>query len=146
MTFTALGYIPLLITAVVAQAIPLPVDLLALAMVKVHFPLIPVLVLTIAGLTVGAILDYLFGRYGIELIPWFRKEKKHRNYKRAEKFYKKYGQWSLLFGFFPVIGVYFPVVAGALEEPILTFLVIYLSGKLIYYLAIFGTLYYFRLI
>lgn len=142
-----LGYPSLFLVSIVSQAIfPIPVELMALAMWKFHFESIFVITVIIIGLAVGAILDYLFGRYELQVIPWFKKEKRTKSFKRAEKFYRRYGKWSLLLTFIPFLGAYFPLLAGILEESFFDFLVLYVAGKVVYWAVIFEAIKYLKII
>lgn len=128
------GLLPLFLVAIATQTtIPIPLDLIMFGMVATGFNKILVVVVAIIGLTIGASLDYILGRYEITLIPWFKKEMHTKTYKKAEKFYHQYGKWTLLVSFFPFIGKYFPLVSGIMKTPWLDFLSIYIFGKIVYY-------------
>lgn len=55
---------------------------------------------------------------------------------RATKCYHRYGRWSLLMSWVPVVGDPLTVVAGALREPFWSFLAIVAIAKISRYLAI----------
>jgi membrane protein YqaA with SNARE-associated domain len=48
---------------------------------------------------------------------------------RAEGWYHRYGRWSLLFAWLPVIGDPLTVIAGTLREPLGIFLLLVTIGK-----------------
>ncbi len=126
--------ITLLVLSVATQiTIPIPLDMILLGMTAIKFNYALLVAIVVTGLTIGAIIDYSIGRFGIETIPWLHKRKNTRGYKKAEKFYKKYGKWTLLFSSLPFVGKYFPLLAGIMETKFLTFLSVYLAGKVIYY-------------
>jgi membrane protein YqaA with SNARE-associated domain len=55
---------------------------------------------------------------------------------RAERWYGRYGRWSLLLSWAPVIGDPLTMIAGVLREPLPTFLVIVTIAKVGRYLAV----------
>ena len=48
---------------------------------------------------------------------------------KAEDYFQKYGVWSLLFSWMPIIGDPLTLVAGNLKVPFLTFFVLVFLGK-----------------
>ncbi|MCW0072896.1 DedA family protein, partial [Burkholderia pseudomallei] len=55
---------------------------------------------------------------------------------RAEGWYSRYGRWSLLLSWAPVIGDPLTVIAGVLREPLPTFVAIVTIAKVGRYLAV----------
>ena len=55
---------------------------------------------------------------------------------KAEAWYHKYGRWSLLLSWLPLIGDALTVVAGMLREPFRSFFPLTFTGKLLRYLAL----------
>lgn len=130
----SIGYIPLFALALVNQiGIPAPVDLIMLGLVKAGLNTWFVIVAAIAGMTVGSTVDFAFGKYGLQIIPWIRKEEKSTHFRRAHKFFQKYGEISLFFTWFPFIGKYLPLVAGIMKISAKSFLTYYILGKILYY-------------
>ena len=56
---------------------------------------------------------------------------------RGNKLFKKYGKWSLLISWFPLIGDPITFAAGTLRYPIIPFLVLVSIGKVGRYLIIY---------
>jgi len=52
---------------------------------------------------------------------------------RAEMWYARYGRWSLLVSWFPVVGDALTVTAGVLREPLWSFVAIVGIGKALRY-------------
>ncbi len=120
----------LLVLSIATQiTIPIPLDMILLGMTAIKFNYALLVTIVVTGLTVGAIIDYSIGRFGIEAIPWLHKRKNTRGYKKAEKFYKKYGKWTLLFSSFPFVGKYFPLLAGIMETKFFNLFVSLFSRK-----------------
>lgn len=55
---------------------------------------------------------------------------------RGERWYARYGRWSLLLSWAPVIGDPLTMIAGVLREPLPTFLAIVTFAKVARYLVI----------
>lgn len=55
---------------------------------------------------------------------------------RAQRGYHRYGRWSLLLSWVPVIGDPLTVVAGEMREPLLSFMLIVTMAKLGRYLVV----------
>lgn len=100
----------------------------------------PVLVLTVASLgnIAGSVLNWLLGR-GIARFrtkSWFPVNAAALD--RAETWYRRYGKWSLLMSWVPIVGDPLTVMAGVLREPLGVFVVLVSIGKVGRYLVIAG--------
>ena len=99
----------------------------------------PVFALVLAaslGNVLGSVVNWLLGR-GIARFRdrrWFPVGP--RALERAEAWYGRYGKWSLLLSWVPIIGDPLTVVAGALREPIPVFLALVTLAKVGRYLAL----------
>jgi membrane protein YqaA with SNARE-associated domain len=99
----------------------------------------PVAVLVTAatvGNVLGSTVNWMLGRFFSHFRDrrWFPVSP--RAYERAEYWYRRYGVWSLLLAWLPVIGDPLTFVAGALRTDIRWFLVLATAGKAARYLAI----------
>jgi membrane protein YqaA with SNARE-associated domain len=82
-----------------------------------------------AGNVLGSVLNWLLGR-GIERFRgkrWFPVRADALD--RAQGWYRRYGKWSLLASWVPIIGDPITVVAGVLKEPFPTFLLLVTIAK-----------------
>ncbi|MER8785116.1 DedA family protein [Mesorhizobium sp. M1006] len=89
-----------------------------------------------AGNVLGSIVNWWLGR-GIDRFhdrKWF--PVKRSALKRATRWYQRYGRWSLLLSWLPLVGDPLTVVAGALREPFWSFLAIVAIAKVGRYLAL----------
>jgi len=91
-----------------------------------------------AGNVLGAGVNWLLGRYLLHFqdMRWFPVKKDKLD--QAEAWYRKYGRWSLLLSWAPVIGSPLTVFAGVLREPLASFFLIVLAAKLGRYLVLAG--------
>jgi membrane protein YqaA with SNARE-associated domain len=81
------------------------------------------------GNTLGGLTNWFLGLYLIrfEHKKWFPMKAPTRQ--KAERFFNKYGIWSLLFTWLPVVGDGIALVSGMLRTPIWYFLPLVLIGK-----------------
>ena len=88
------------------------------------------------GNTMGSGVNWVLGRFFHRLKnrPWFPIKEKALS--RAEKWYGKYGRWSLLLSWAPFIGDPLTFLAGILREPFWSFILIVVAAKLIRYLTV----------
>ena len=91
----------------------------------------PLWLFTVAtvGNTLGSTVNWAIGR-GIARFggrAWFPVSE--QRYQAAERYFSRYGLWSLLFAWLPFIGDPLTVVAGALRVPLGRFLGLVAVGK-----------------
>lgn len=89
-----------------------------------------------AGNVLGSVVNWLLGR-GIEQFrerSWFPASP--AMLERAMKWYRRYGKWSLLLSWVPVIGDRLTVVAGIQREPFWNFFVLVAIGKTLRYVVL----------
>ena len=94
-----------------------------------HPPWVLIAVAT-AGNVLGSVVNWFLGRY-IERWRdqrWFPVSKE--KLENAQRGYHRYGRWSLLLSWVPIIGDPLTVVAGIMREPLRSFLPIVLIAKL----------------
>ena len=101
---------------------------------------LPWLVLTVAsvGNILGSVVNWGLGR-GVEHFrhrPWFPGSP--AALARAEIWYRKYGRWTLLLAWVPIIGDPLTVVAGILRERFWVFLLLVSISKIGRYLVLAG--------
>ena len=88
------------------------------------------------GNVLGSAANCALGR-GIEHFkerPWF--PAKGASMERAQRWYQRYGKWSLLLSWVPIIGDPLTVVAGVLREPFFVFLIFVTLAKVGRYLVL----------
>ena len=98
------------------------------------------LVVASVGNILGSVVNWLLGR-GVERFrdrSWFPASPKALD--RAERWYRRYGRWTLLLSWMPIGGDALTVVAGVLREPFWSFLVLVAIAKIGRYLVILGVL------
>ena len=89
------------------------------------------------GNTLGSVLNWALGFYSRNLTTkkWF--PFKDKQIEKSSQWFSKFGKWSLLFAWVPVIGDPLTLVAGLLRVRFLEFLILVMIGKISRYLVIF---------
>ena len=91
-----------------------------------------------AGNSLGAMLTYLMGYY----FYWGR-EKAQNKHQKAISFCQRYGVYSLLLSWLPIVGDALPLIAGWLKLSMTKSIVFITTGKALrYLLIIISTLYF----
>ena len=128
------GYPALFLVAFLASTLlPLGSEwLLVVLLLKGFDPVASVLTATL-GNTLGALTTYGIGLWGgpflVERV--LRIDAAARN--RAERFYTRYGRWSLLCSWLPVVGDPLCLVGGILRVRMWSFVLLVATGKLARY-------------
>ena len=88
------------------------------------------------GNTLGAWVNWLLGRYLLHFQDrkWF--PFKPKSLDKAQQGFNKYGLWSLLFAWLPVVGDPITFVAGMMKVRVLPFLILVFMGKGLRYAAV----------
>lgn len=126
------AYFGLFLAALAAGSIlPVPSEaaLVALILASDHPVWIAVAVAT-TGNVIGSVINWTLGR-GIERLRgsrWFPASE--ASIDRAGRWYHRYGRWSLLLSFVPIIGDPLTIVAGVMKESLWFFLVVVTIAKL----------------
>ena len=100
------------------------------------YPAVVLLSVATAGNVLGSILNWLLGRSIIRLRHkrWFPASE--AQLEKAQRFYLKYGYWSLLLSWVPLIGDPLTLIAGVLREPLWRFVLIVIVAKGARYLVV----------
>lgn len=98
----------------------------------------PVLLIAVAsaGNVLGSVVNWLLGR-GIDHIgdrSWFPVGPSQLE--RASSWYRRYGRWTLLLSWVPIVGDPLTVAAGLLREPFWSFLLLVAAAKIGRYLLL----------
>ena len=90
------------------------------------------------GNVLGSLLNWYLGKY----LQHFQQRRlfpvKPEQLDKASRWYLKYGKWSLLLSWVPIIGDPLTVIAGVLREPFLPFLLLVTIAKVSRYLVLAG--------
>ena len=89
------------------------------------------------GNVLGSVLNWTLGFYSRNLTrkKWF--PFKDKQLESSSKWFNKFGKWSLLFVWIPIVGDPLTLVAGLLRVRFLDFIILVAIGKVSRYLVIF---------
>lgn len=132
------GYAGLFLAALgAATLLPLQSEVMLVGLLLGDQHLAWILVLTAAsGNTLGSTINWLLGLY-VERFQhkrWFPASE--ARLAKARRSYHRYGRWSLLLSWVPIIGDPLTVIAGIMREPLWSFLPIVALAKTVRYLVI----------
>ena len=95
------------------------------------------LVFASLGNILGSVVNWILGFYSRNLSTkrWF--PFKDKQIEKSSKWFNRFGRWSLLFAWVPIIGDPLTLVAGLLRVKFVEFLILVTIGKVSRYLIIF---------
>lgn len=131
------AYAGLFLSALVAATVlPMQSEAVLVGLLLADYS--PWLLIAVAsvGNVLGSVINWLLGR-GIERFrdrPWFPAS--NAGLARAQSWYRRYGKWSLLLSWAPIIGDPLTVIAGVLREPFWVFLLLVTVAKTGRYLVL----------
>ena len=88
------------------------------------------------GNVLGSVVNWALGSYSRNLTTkkWF--PFKETQIERSSKWFRKFGKWSLLFAWVPVLGDLLTLVAGILRVKFIDFIILVAIGKVSRYLIV----------
>ncbi len=119
-----------------ATLIPLGSEWLLIAMVLQHFSPVSAVTVATAGNYLGALTTYLLGLIGSEFLVRKLLRIDTTRQEKAERFYQRYGSWSLLLSWVPIVGDPLCLVGGILKVPFARFSLLVLAGKAVRYAVV----------
>ena len=89
------------------------------------------------GNVLGSVVNWALGFYSRNLSSkkWF--PFKETQIEKSSKWFRKFGKWSLLFAWVPVLGDPLTLIAGLLRVNFLDFIILVAIGKVTRYLVVF---------
>jgi membrane protein YqaA with SNARE-associated domain len=131
------GYPALFLLSFLASTLlPLGSEWLLVTMLLKGFEPIPSVALATLGNTLGALTTYGIGLWGGPVLIGRLLRIDEAARQRAERFYSRYGVWSLLLSWLPVIGDPLCLVGGLLRVGFGRFLWLVAAGKLSRYVMV----------
>jgi len=104
-------------------------SVLVYLMTRGHYSIILLIALASLGNVLGSIVNWYMGR-GIEHYRerrWFPVSSE--KLEKAQRWYARFGRWSLLASWLPIIGDPLTMVAGVMREPLSSFVAIVTVAK-----------------
>ena len=102
-----------------------------------NFDNLLLLIVASFGNVLGSVVNWALGSYSRNLTTkkWF--PFKETQIERSSKWFRKFGKWSLLFAWVPVLGDPLTLVAGILRVKFIDFIILVAIGKVSRYLILF---------
>ncbi len=128
---TAHGYAGLMVSAFLAATI-LPFSseaLLAGLFLSGGYGWLPLWFFATVGNVAGSLVNWLLGRFFLRFRDrsWF--PLKGAEMEKTERHYRRFGQWSLLLAWVPIVGDPLTVMAGVFRTPLPRFILLVTLGK-----------------
>ena len=136
--FEITSYLGLFLAAFgAASLLPMQSEAVLVAMLlSGKYAVTTLLIVATLGNVLGSILNWLLGRS----VEHFRHKRwfpvSEQKLARAQQFYLRYGRWSLLLSWVPIIGDPLTMIAGVMGEPLWRFVLIVTLAKGARYLAL----------
>jgi membrane protein YqaA with SNARE-associated domain len=92
------------------------------------------------GNTAGSIVNWALGRFGARFRDHPRFPVTPAQFERGRALYARWGVWTLLLSWLPVVGDPLTVAAGLMRTPLLLFIPLVTIGKLARYLLVAGAM------
>jgi membrane protein YqaA with SNARE-associated domain len=136
-------YIYLFINAFVsATFFPLGSEALLLFYLSNNFHYLLLLISASFGNTLGSVLNYWFGLQGESYLIQKKLISKNK-IQKYKIYFDKYGSYTLLFSWLPIVGDIFTLIAGMLQYNIKKFIVLVFIAKTFRYIFVIYGFYYF---
>jgi membrane protein YqaA with SNARE-associated domain len=125
-----------LLSFLASTLIPLGSEWLLVALLLKGFDPAALVATASVGNFLGACTSYWIGILGSRLIEEKLLRMDSAGRERAERFFARFGSWSLLFSWLPVVGDPLCLVAGALRVGFARFALLVMAGKVARYAAV----------
>ena len=127
-----------IISFLAATILPLSSELTLAGLIATYnYNNLLLLIVASSGNILGSIVNWILGFYSRNLISkkWFLF--KDEQIKRSSNWFNKFGKWSLLFAWIPIIGDPLTLAAGLLRVKFTEFLILVSIGKVFRYFLIY---------
>ena len=125
-----------LLSFLAATLLPLGSEWLLLVLLLEGYPALSLVALATFGNLLGAATTYLIGRSGSDWLVTRVLRISAEQRRRAEGLYQRFGRWSLLLSWLPLIGDPICLAGGMLRVNFGSFLVLAGTGKFLRYLLL----------
>ena len=133
-----ISYVGLFFSALVAATIiPMQSEAVLVGLLATsERPAMMLILVATVGNVLGAVINWWLGRYLLNFRGkrWFPSSQSQ--IARAQIWYRRYGRWTLLGSWLPLVGDPITVVAGVMREPLISFLLLVSFAKALRYLLL----------
>ncbi len=119
-----------------ATILPLSSEVVLFALLQQGYPAAVLVAVATVGNTLGAVINWVLGRFLLHFRHrrWFYFN--DRQIDRAQAWFKRYGVWTLLFAWTPVVGDALTLIGGVMNVRLWLFVVLVGVGKGLRYIAL----------
>ncbi|PSD15840.1 hypothetical protein C7E19_09130 [Stenotrophomonas maltophilia] len=119
-----------------ATVVPAQSEAVMVALLLADYPVASLIIVASAGNILGSTVNWWLGSKALQLSSkrWFPLNP--ARLERVSRWYSRYGRWSLLLSWVPVIGDPLTLAAGLMREPLRTFLPLVALAKTGRYVAL----------
>ena len=125
-----------LLSFLASTLVPLGSEWLLIAMILSRSEPWAVVAVATVGNYLGALSTYWIGLYGGDFLKRRVLRMDENSTQKAERFYDRFGSFSLLLSFLPIVGDPLCLIGGVLRVSFIRFSLLVLSGKLARYAAV----------
>jgi len=124
-------FISLFLSAFIsATLLPMGSEVFVVGLINEGYPLEQIILVATLGNTLGALTSYVIGRYGR------RYGRAIKTSERVQRYYDRFGIYTLLLSWVPIIGDAFPLLAGWFRANITAVIVLITIAKFTRYLVL----------
>ena len=134
-------YLGLFITALLsATLLPGASEAAVIALMHQQYDVLMLWSFATVGNTLGSVINYFMGRYALhfEHKKWFPFKKDKLIH--SQQWFQRYGYWSLLLAWLPIIGDGLTFIAGLMRLNFMLFVILVAIGKGLRYAVLLGLL------
>jgi membrane protein YqaA with SNARE-associated domain len=119
-----------------ATILPFYSEVVLFALLREGIDPLPLVVVATLGNTLGAVVNWLLGRYLLHFQDrrWFYFRRSQID--KAQRWFQRYGFWSLLLAWAPVGGDALTLIAGIMKVRLWLFLLLVGTGKALRYISV----------
>lgn len=129
-------FLMFLLALAAGSVLPLGSEWFFIALLVQGHSIVLVTVAATLGNTLGGWLTFILGRYAGTKLHERQTQEKQRRWQYANATYKKFGVWSLLLSWVPILGDILVVIAGIMKAPKVLSIALIFVGKAARYLTI----------
>jgi len=127
-----------IISFLAATILPLSSELTLAGLIATsNYDNLLLLIFASLGNVLGSVVNWILGFYSRNLVTkkWF--PFKDQQIEKSSSWFNRFGKWSLLFAWVPIIGDPLTLVAGLLKVKFIEFIILVTIGKVSRYMVIF---------
>jgi membrane protein YqaA with SNARE-associated domain len=123
-----MAFIGLFFSALIASTLfPMGSEIVLIALLDEGYNIFVLWLIATSGNTLGSCINYAIGYWASDFVN--KKYENSRSWQHGQHLYNRYGIWSLLFAWLPIIGDPLTLVAGLANTKFQLFFILVTIGK-----------------